>query len=135
MFNYIAHFPNQCFFLLVVSHSLYSHLSIYLGFLTSEMYCTLKRGTSIITLPVALVIPLHGYFMIICVFFFFFKICIVHTALPLLCLTATRKISFVLSFAVFFRRVFEVSNINKNHEVLRLNLSTFQPVSPKLNDK
>lgn len=83
-------------------------------------------------LPVALVIPLHGYFMIICVFF---KICIVHTALPLLCLTATRKISFVLSFAIFFRRVFEVSNINKNHEVLRLNLSTFQPVSPKLNDK
>lgn len=94
--------------------------------------CTLKRGTSIVMLPVALVIPLHGYFMIICGFF---KICIVHTALPLLCLTATRKISFVLSFAVFFRRVFEVSNINKNHEVLRLNLSTFQPVSPKLNDK
>lgn len=99
MFNYIAHFPNQCFFLLVVSHSLYSHLSIYLGFLTSEMYCTLKRGTSIVTLPVALVIPLHGYFMIICGFFFLrFALFILHC----LCYVWQQPGKFLLFWALPF---------------------------------
>lgn len=77
---------------------------------------------SVLTLAVALVIPLHGYFMIV------FEICLVRTALPLLCLMATREFSFVLCFAIDFRRVFEVSDSYENNKVLCQDLPTSQSV-------
>lgn len=61
-------------FLRSVSHSFHCRLFIYLGFLISGIYYTKRKKKqnkkttvpSVLTLAVALVIPLHGYFMIMC---------------------------------------------------------------------
>lgn len=123
-------------FLRSVSHSFHCRLFIYLGFLISGIYYTKRKKKtkkttvpSVLTLAVALVIPLHGYFMIMCL----------RLALLILrclcCLMATREFSFVLCSAIYFRGVFEVSGSYENNQVLCWNLHTSQSVFPKLNGR
>lgn len=124
-------------FLRSVSHSFHCRLFIYLGFLISGIYYTKRKKNNqknncsqcfnigcCLGNPFAWV--LHDYV---------FETCLAHTALPLLCLMATREFSFVLCSAIYFRGVFEVSGSYENNQVLCWNLHTSQPIFPKLNGR